>query len=44
VAWLRLASGATPAVDERFSLVPEYMRPTYADERAAASLPRGDDR
>jgi tRNA threonylcarbamoyl adenosine modification protein YeaZ len=44
VAWLRLASGATPVADERFSLVPEYMRPTYADERAAASLPRGDDR
>jgi hypothetical protein len=42
VAWLRLAGAATP--DERFSLVPEYMRPTYADERAAASLPGGDDR
>jgi len=35
---------AEPPTDERFSLVPEYMRPTYADERAAAPVPRGDDR
>jgi tRNA threonylcarbamoyladenosine biosynthesis protein TsaB len=42
VAALREADGGSD--DAAFTVVPEYMRPSYADERAAAPVPRGIDR
>lgn len=35
---LALLRAATGAVDDAFTLVPEYLRPSYADERRAGTL------